>query len=139
LKAIVEELEANSKINNMRDLYRDINDFKKGYKLITVIVKDEKVDLLADSHSIMSRMINAGCRTIRCALNKLIISNKEELPEVWKESIKVPSHKKGNKTDCKNYRGISLLSTTYTIFLNILLSRLIPYTKEIIGDRQYGF
>ena len=31
LKAKIEELEANSKINNVRDLYRNINDFKKGY------------------------------------------------------------------------------------------------------------
>ena len=30
LKAKIEELEANSKINNIRDLYRGINDFKKG-------------------------------------------------------------------------------------------------------------
>ena len=42
-------------------------------------------------------------------------------------------------TDCNNYRGISLLPTTYKILSNILLSRLIPYAKEIIGDHQCGF
>jgi len=31
------------------------------------------------------------------------------------------------------------LPTTYTILSNILLSRLIPYAKEIIGDYQSGF
>ena len=31
LKVKFEELETNSKINNVRDLYRGINDFKKGY------------------------------------------------------------------------------------------------------------
>jgi len=31
LKAKIEELETNSKINNVRYLYRGINDFKKGY------------------------------------------------------------------------------------------------------------
>ena len=31
LRAKIEELEANSKIHNIRDLYRGINDFKKGY------------------------------------------------------------------------------------------------------------
>ena len=47
-------------------------------------------------------------------INKLINSiwNKEELPEEWKESINVPIYKEGDKTDCSNYRGISLLSTT---------------------------
>jgi hypothetical protein len=71
---------------------------------------------------------------------KLITSiwNKEELPDQWQESIIVPIHKTGDKTDCNNYRGISLLSTSY-ILSNILLSRLSPYVDEIIGDHQCGF
>ena len=51
----------------------------------------------------------------------------------------MPIYKKGVKTDCSNYRGISLLSTTYDILCNILPSRLIPYVEEIIGDHQCGF
>jgi hypothetical protein len=59
------------------------------------------------------------------------------LPDQWKESIIVQIHKKGDKTDCNNYRGISL-STSYKILSNIL-SRLVPYIDEIIGDHQCGF
>jgi len=71
----------------------------------------------------------------------LIISiwNKDELPEVWKESIMVPIYKKGDKTDCSNYRSISLLPTTYKVLSNILLSRLTPYAEEIIGDTSVDF
>jgi glycosidase len=58
LEATLEELETNSKINNIRDLYKGINDFKKGYQPRTVTVKDEKGDLVADSHSIMARLRN---------------------------------------------------------------------------------
>ena len=58
LRAKIEELETNSKINNIRDLYRGINDMKKGYQPRTRIVKDEKGDLVADSHSIMARWRN---------------------------------------------------------------------------------
>jgi len=39
-------------------LYRGINDFKKGYQPRTTIVKDEKGDLVADSHSIKARWRN---------------------------------------------------------------------------------
>ena len=53
----IEDLETNNKINNVRDLYRGIND-KKGYQPRTRIVKDEKGDLVADSHSIMARWRN---------------------------------------------------------------------------------
>jgi hypothetical protein len=68
-------------------------------------------------------------------IRKLINSiwNKEELPEQWKEPIIAPIYKKGDKTDCSNYRGISLKPTTYKILSNILLSRLTPYAEEIIG------
>ena len=47
--------------------------------------------------------------------------------------------KKGDKTDCSNYRGISLLPTTYIILSSILLSRLKPYAEEIIEDPQCEF
>ena len=85
-------------------------------------------------------LIKEGGRTIRYQIHKLIFSfwNKEELPEEWKESIIVPIHKKGDKTDFNNYRGISLLPTTYKILSNILLSRLTPYAEEITGDHQCG-
>ena len=90
---------------------------------------------------IPAELIKAGGRTICLEIHKLITSiwKKEELPEEWKESIIVPIHKKGHKTDCNNYRGISLLPTTYKILYNILLSRLIPYVKEIIGIINVAF
>ena len=50
-----------------------------------------------------------------------------------KESVIVPIYNKGDKTECNNYRGISILPTTYKIFSNILLSRLIPYAEKIMG------
>ena len=55
LRAKIEELETNNKIQNIRDLYRGINDFKKGYQPRCNIVKDEKGDLVADSHGIVAR------------------------------------------------------------------------------------
>jgi hypothetical protein len=57
----------------------------------------------------------------------ILIWNKEEFPEEWRESIIVPNYKKGDKTDCNNYRSISLLSSTYKILPNSLLLRLTPY------------
>jgi hypothetical protein len=58
------------------------------------------------------------------------------LPQQWKESIIVPIHKKGDKTDCNNCQGISFLLTAYKILSNILLARLTPYVNEIIGDHH---
>ena len=44
LKAQTEETETNSKIKNIRILYRGINDFKKSYQPRINIVKDEEFD-----------------------------------------------------------------------------------------------
>jgi len=80
-------------------------------------------------------LIKAGGRTVHSVIHKLM----EELPKEWKESIILPIYKKGDETECNNFRGISLLSTSYKILSNILLSRLIPYAEEIVGDSQRGF
>ena len=48
MKAKIEELETNSNIKNIRDLYRGINDFKWGYQPTANIVKDDKGDLVAN-------------------------------------------------------------------------------------------
>ena len=53
--------------------------------------------------------------------------------------INVPIYKKGDKTDCSYYMGISLLPTKYKILSKILLSTLNTQTDEIIGDNQFGF
>jgi hypothetical protein len=52
------ELATNSKNKNIRDLYRGINYFKRGYQSRINLVKDESGDLLADSHNILNRWKN---------------------------------------------------------------------------------
>jgi hypothetical protein len=86
-------------------------------------------------------MIQEGCKTLQSEIHKLVNSiwSTEELPGQWKESIIVPIYNKGDKTDCSNYQGISLLSTSYKSLCNILLSSLSFYVDEIIGDYQCGF
>jgi hypothetical protein len=194
LKDTINEFHSNSKNKNIRDLYRGMNEFKKGYQSRTKVVKDERGDLLADPHKMLNRwrnyfcqllhvhgaggirqtemhiadpfvpetsasevevaigklkryisqgvdqipaeLIQAGGETLLSEIHKLIklIWNEEELPQQWEESVVVYIHKRGDKTDCSNYRGISLQSTSYKILPNILLSWLTPYAYEIIGD-----
>ena len=63
-----------------------------------------------DIDQIPAEFIKAGGRTIRCEIQKLInyIWNKEKFSEEWKKSIILCICKKGDKTDCSNYRGVSL-------------------------------
>jgi hypothetical protein len=108
---------------------------------VEVAIRKMKRNKAPGSDQIPAELIQAGEETLHSEIHKLIklIWNKEELLHQWKESIVVPIHKRGDKTDCSNYRGISLLSTSYKILSNILLSRLIPYADEIIGDYHAAF
>jgi hypothetical protein len=62
------------------------------------------------------------------------IWNKDELLEEWKESIIVSIYKKGDKTECSNYRGMLVLSAAYNNLSNIPLSKLTPYAEKITED-----
>jgi hypothetical protein len=93
------------------------------------------------SDQIPTELNQAGGEILCCEIHKIInsICNTEKLPDQWKESIIVPVHKKSDKTDCSNYQGILLLSTSYKILSKFHLCMVSPYIDEIIGDHQYGF
>lgn len=74
-------------------------------------------------------------------LHKIItnIWKQEQVPHDWKEVVVCPIYKKGDPTNCSNYRGIALLNTTYKILTNILLARISPYVEDSLDDAQCGF
>jgi sorting nexin-29 len=90
---------------------------------------------------IMVELIQAGGETLLSELHKLINSiwNREQFPEQWKEYIIILVYKKGDRIDCSNYQGVSLLSASYNMLSNILLSRLSPYLDETFGNHHCGF
>jgi hypothetical protein len=58
MKDKISKFAMNSKKKNIKDLYRGINEFKRGYQPRNNIMKDENGDLLADYHNILSRWKN---------------------------------------------------------------------------------
>ena len=64
----------------------------------------------------------------------------DSVPQAWKDSSIVTIYKKGDRTDCGNYRGISLLSIADKIFARILLNRLsTQITPEVVPETSCGF
>jgi hypothetical protein len=55
LKGKINELDTNNKNKNIRDLYRGINEFKKGYQPRINIIEDENDNLLADPQNVLNR------------------------------------------------------------------------------------
>ena len=63
----------------------------------------------------------------------------EELPTEWKRSVIVPIHKKKDKLDRSNYRGISLLCHSSKVFSSVILQKIKKRTEEILAEAQAGF
>ena len=62
------------------------------------------------------------------------------VPQVWKDASIVTIYTKGDRTDCGNYRGISLLSTAGKTFARILLNRLSTHiTPGVVPETKCGF
>jgi exonuclease III len=64
-----------------------------------------------------------------------------EVPQDFKDATIIPIYKrKGNKADCGNYRGISLLSIAGKILTRILLDRMLDtVSDQVIPEAQCGF
>jgi len=48
------------------------------------------------------------------------IIDKNKIPQEWETGMVVNIHKKGIKSKCENYRGITLLPIAYKLFANII-------------------
>lgn len=63
----------------------------------------------------------------------------ETLPQDWKEGTVVKVPKKGDLQQCKNWRGISLLSVPSKIFYRIILNRIERTLDTGLRKEQSGF
>jgi hypothetical protein len=66
LKDKINALEANSKNKNIRELYKGINKFKKGYQPRTNLIKNERGDPLANPHKMLNRWKDYFCQLLKC-------------------------------------------------------------------------
>jgi hypothetical protein len=91
---------------------------------------------------IPSEIWKHGGATLTNNLFRLIQQAWEEgsVPQEWKDANIVTIFKKGDRTQCGNYRGISLLSIAGKAFARILLNRLDSHvTPSIVPETQCGF
>ena len=62
-----------------------------------------------------------------------------ELPHDWQKSIIVPLLKKGDPSECGNYRGISLLSVPSKVLALVILDRCKGWMNDQLLEQQSGF
>ena len=85
-----------------------------------------------------SEAIKADLNTLTKMLHELFgkIWETDEIPDDWKEGHLI---KKGDLKECKNWRGIMLLSTAGKVLNRIILERLKAELDKRLRDEQGGF
>ena len=85
---------------------------------------------------IWKMMGRPACEWLQCLFNRML--HGEKMPVEWRLSWLVPVYKgKGDVQECKNYRGIKLLSHTMKLWERVIESRLRGETT--IAGNQFGF
>ncbi|XP_036144952.1 UPF0329 protein ECU05_1680/ECU11_0050-like [Monomorium pharaonis] len=61
------------------------------------------------------------------------------IPNDWNRGLISPIYKKGDKTEVKNYRGVTLMDTAYKVYANILNEKLQREVDGKLEENQFGF
>ena len=91
---------------------------------------------------ITSEMLNSGGECLLEWLRRVcnIGAIEGKVPNDWMRVIIVPIYKSNrDRGDCKNYRGISLLSIPGKVYGRILIEKVRSMTEGLIGEEQCGF
>ncbi|VDP05624.1 unnamed protein product, partial [Schistosoma curassoni] len=81
--------------------------------------------------------VAATARILHILFSK--IWDEEQVPKDWKEGLLVKIPKKGDLSNCDNYRSITLLSIPGKVFNRVLLDRMKDSVDAQLRDQQAGF
>lgn len=90
---------------------------------------------------IAAELIKQGPKELVEELHRIIVKiwHAESVPDDWRKSLICTIYKKGDKSDCSNYRGISLLSIPGKVFGHIMLDRMRAAVEGKLRENQGGF
>jgi hypothetical protein len=105
------------------------------------IVAQLKTKKAAGPDQISNELIKQGGHELLSRVYRILVAvwQSETMPEEWRTGLLIPLLKKGDPTQCNNYRGIMLLNTTYKILTSIIRKRLAEHTETKLGEYQNGF
>jgi exonuclease III len=108
---------------------------------IVKALKDLKTNKAAGIDGIPAELLKADIDVTAEILQPLFsgIWTSETIPDDWKRGVIVKIPKKGDLSNCKNWRGINLLCVTSKVFCSIILNRMMSELEGSIRREQAGF
>ncbi|XP_048001394.1 uncharacterized protein LOC125238167 [Leguminivora glycinivorella] len=100
---------------------------------IVKALKGMKSGKAAGYDKVSAEMLKAGQGIVASQLYRLfnLCFSTGRVPKDWCKAVIVPLYKgKGSRLDCKNYRGISLLSIVGKLYAKVLIERVVRVTDE---------
>ncbi|KAI5644163.1 reverse transcriptase (RNA-dependent DNA polymerase) domain-containing protein [Phthorimaea operculella] len=124
----------------------EVNDIENESEIemdeIVKALKSMKSGKAAGYDRVSVEMLKAGEGVVASQLYLLfnLCWRSGRVPSDWCKAVIVPLYKgKGSQLDCKNYRGISLLSVVGKLYAKVLIERVVKETDEKVWDAQAGF
>ena len=111
-------------------------------KEITDAVNQLKCNKASGEDGLPPELFKQGGEALWSKLHQILcaIWRQETLPADLRDALIVTIFKKGDRAECGNYRGISLLSIAGKIFTRVLLNRLLPVADGVLlPESQCGF
>ena len=113
------------------------------YKSLTYLLTYLKNNKAAGADGIPAEILKyCGCSLLHRLHNFIsAVWTSGKVPQQWKDATIVTIYKrKGDKSDCGNSRGISLLSVAGKVLARVMLQRLLTQVAEtVLPESQCGF
>ncbi|CAM4979652.1 unnamed protein product [Rotaria socialis] len=111
------------------------------YSEVQAAINSLKRNKSPGSDGVTAEMLQAGGEPLSRQIHTLCNKAWHEgtIPEEWGKSILVPIPKKGDLSNCSNYRTISLINHTGKVLLIVLLNRLKNHLDAYLSEEQAGF
>ena len=93
---------------------------------LATVLKGLKNNKAPGADSVINEFLKYRGSEVRNKLLKMMnmIFEKWEVPNDFKKTLIKPLYKKGNNSECSNYRGIGVVSVGSKLFSNMILFRL---------------
>ena len=135
-------MESNDGIQE-EETFDGILDFEISEQEVRNAIRHLKAGKSAGPDCILAEMLKVAEPVIVLYLKNIfnVLFDKGMIPKEWFKAVIIPLHKKGDKNNPDNYRGISLQSIFSKVFTHIINSRLTHWTESnsVLNVAQAGF